>query len=305
MLICLEFDEADFSTTDPDAHPDEIIIPPLLQDKPVRPPLPTSVHSVPGPTRQPMPQAQFVRGQPTNPPLPSNIQPKTPNAGLARANSSTRAITPQPFQQDTSANVVRIQPPNGLPQIRKLNQPSRTNAVTISAPVSPKIGTLDDTDDLLSLPLGPPTVGFFSAKAAANLPEGVDAPPILNAPGLPAFNPNAESPSIRRTPGVDHKSSKPTSRDLKHVSGPLQAVEGNPAVRNNIINPQLEATRKIGQPGSPSPMANRNSYKPPTIKRPIESTPSSERAPLGAINTNGQLGVSGDLGGDLKRKRIA
>lgn len=73
----------------------------------------------------------------------------------------------------------------------------------------------------------------------------------------------------------------------------------------NLGNPQLDTTRRIGAPGSPSPMnmGNRNSYKPPTMmKRPM---PEANRAPLTDLQTNGN-GTAGDAheNGDAKRQRL-
>lgn len=61
----------------------------------------------------------------------------------------------------------------------------------------------------------------------------------------------------------------------------------------------LDSHRRIGAPNSPSPMANKNSYKPPTMKRPVE-----QRAPLLDLPANGAIGSAGD-GGDAKRQRLS
>lgn len=67
----------------------------------------------------------------------------------------------------------------------------------------------------------------------------------------------------------------------------------------SIVNPQLDATRRIGAPGSPSPMGNRNMYRPPS-KRPVDS-----RAPLVDLPANGHIAGAGDVGGgDVKRQRM-
>ena len=124
---------------------------------------------------------------------------------------------------------------------------------------------------------------------------------------LPAFNPHAESPSIRKTPGVDHKSSKPLTRELKHVSGAPQAVAAAiSGTRNNIVNPQLDTTRRIGAPYSSSPMANRGMYKPPSMKRPLDSGVGgldAPRVPLVDLAANTAIG-GGDFSADAKRQRI-
>ncbi|KAH6722569.1 RAD52 DNA repair protein [Leptodontidium sp. MPI-SDFR-AT-0119] len=190
---------------------------------------------------------------------------------------------------------------------RVLNQPSRNGPP--SAPASPARLNKPSSNDSDTTSLPPQGQGFFSARAAQMLPEGTTtdgAPPPAIPAHLPVFNPHAESPSIRKTPGIDHKSSKPLTRDLKHVPGSSQAVgapgagagAGPAGPRSNIMNPQFDNTRRIGAPGSPSPMMNRNSYKPPTMsKRPVDS-----RAPLHDLPPNGGLGS--EAGGDLKRQRL-
>lgn len=204
---------------------------------------------------------------------------------------------------------------------RVLNQPSRTGPP--SAPASPARFN-KSSDDTESAGLPPQGAGFFSARAVIMFPEGQPpptegqgGPPPPLPTNLPVFNPHAESPSIRKTPGVDHKSSKPLTKDLKHVPGSSQALAtGAPAngPRPNILNPQLDGMRRIGAPGSPSPMANRGMYKPPTLKRPVDAggggaagatsgNGNAARAPLVDLPANGPIG-GGDAGGDVKRQRL-
>ncbi|KAF7896302.1 hypothetical protein EAF00_006316 [Botryotinia globosa] len=333
-----DFDDADFNVADPNAHPDEVALPPprtashhfnntrngnstssgnaglpnqSRTSGPSGPPVPI-IKS--GPLVQPNrpPEAGDPIITRNNHPPPA---PRTPNAGLARSISAAGPIVRAPqdlVQPNRPANLV-----NAFPG-RVLNQPNRPQPQpqTASGPPSPSRNN-DITDEM-----PPPGAGFTSARAASLLPQEhtpSQAPPAnLN---LPAFNPNLESPSIRRTPGVDQKSSKPLSRDLKPVpaseaqaqastTGPPQAQPASRPViagnRNmNLGNPQLNTTRKIGAPGSPSPMkmGNRNSYKPPTMmKRPM---PESSRAPLTDLQTNGS-GMAGDehVNGDAKRQRL-
>jgi len=96
----------------------------------------------------------------------------------------------------------------------------------------------------------------------------------------------------------------PLTKELKHVPGSTQTGAGSASgsARTNIVNPQLDATRRIGAPGSPSPMANRNMYKPPTMKRPYQGQ-GPARPPLGDLPTNETLQVT-DGGGDMKRARM-
>jgi DNA repair and recombination protein RAD52 len=229
-------------------------------------------------------------------------QPQTPNAGFTRSISNSAQI-PRPQPQPGV-------PPQPQPVLRRLNQPSRNINSAPQSPIRP-IPTPDDTE--ISLP--PQGAGFFSARGVKETIglEGNAKPneTISNAAPVPLpthitpFNPHAESPSIRKTPGVDHKSSKPLARDGKHVPSTQTAAAGTttttaasgPILRGNVVNPALDGARRIGAPNSPSPMANRNSYKPPS-KRPVDS-----RAPLVDLPANGTVGLA-DQGGDLKRQRL-
>jgi DNA repair and recombination protein RAD52 len=153
----------------------------------------------------------------------------------------------------------------------------------------------------------PPAIesGFFSARAATMLPElrDADGPPLVLPGNLPAFNPHAESPSIRKTPGINHNQTLPLTKELKHVPGSAQTgAAASGSARTNIVNPQLDATRRIGAPGSPSPMANRNMYKPPTMKRPYQGQ-GPARLPLEDLPANETIHVT-DSGGDMKRVKL-
>lgn len=106
-------------------------------------------------------------------------------------------------------------------------------------------------------------VGFFTARAAETVQNGSSLP--LKAP---AFNPHLESPSIRKTAGVDHTKTKPVGRDSIPMSPSLLPP------RPNFVNPQVDKNRKVGMPaGAASPLQNRNSYRPLQIKRPAELDP--------------------------------
>lgn len=110
-----------------------------------------------------------------------------------------------------------------------------------------------------------PPVGFFTARAAETVQNATGA--IARAP---SFNPRLESPSIRKTAGVDHTKTKPVGKD---ILGPPSMPVAPGAVQPNFVNPQADKTRRIGMPtGASSPLSNRSSYRPPQIKRPTEST---------------------------------
>ncbi|EGX88335.1 RAD52 DNA repair protein RADC [Cordyceps militaris CM01] len=175
-------------------------------------------------------------------------------------------------------------------------------------------------------PAGEPVAAFFSARAVATDANQTSAI-VPNKQQF--FNPKAESPSIRKTPGIDHSSSKPLSRTGQHVPPPSQAEDpsaatpsrpaaagrphgaGGPsaaggfAPKGHVVNPSLDQARRIGAPGGPaSPLANRNSYKPPTMKRPLGQDGNAPRVPLSDIPSNGPV-VAGADGLDTKRQRMA
>ena len=147
------------------------------------------------------------------------------------------------------------------------------------------------------------------------------------AMGVPAFNPKAESPSIRRTPGVDQHSSKPTLRqNLQPNPPPIMNL--NPASNSsnqnlppmrpasraptpNFVNPSADLNRRIGMPpGAGSPHAlNRTAYKPPSavagVKRNLASVTAAEtntgqppRSPLRDVSN-----VAGVMHGDGADRR--
>ncbi|KAJ4143854.1 DNA repair protein rad52 [Fusarium oxysporum] len=171
----------------------------------------------------------------------------------------------------------------------------------------------------------PETVGFFSAKAVNQLPEstleGSSNARLALPQGQQAFNPKAESPSIRKTPGIDHTSSKPVARNGQHVAPTNSQATVAPATRSNtnsftpvrpsmsssqsargnVINPSLDQTRRIGAPSGPgSPLANRGSYRPPAMKRP---PPADGRTALADLPANGNGGTAPTVASGLEAKR--
>ncbi|KAL8914447.1 MAG: hypothetical protein Q9171_000952 [Xanthocarpia ochracea] len=143
-----------------------------------------------------------------------------------------------------------------------------------------------------------PPVGFFTARAAETI-QSASGP----LPQAPSFNPHLESPSIRKTAGVDHSKTKPVAREL--VGAPPPPVQ-SPASRPNCVNPQADKARRVGMPGGgASPLANRSSYKPPQMKRPAEGNPIQQSRPALGDVTSVTVNVPPDagVGGDVKRQR--
>ncbi|KAK8215083.1 DNA repair protein rad52 [Zalaria obscura] len=142
-----------------------------------------------------------------------------------------------------------------------------------------------------------PPVGFVTGRAA----ELLNAPPEARSGTVQAFNPHAESPSIRRTHGVNSGKSEPIRRTAigSAASPPTNAANGAGAMsRTNFVNPSADMSRRIGMPGGgmQSPMANRGAYKPPTaVKRPAPpSEVNNARAPLADMSNMQQLDGAND-----------
>ncbi|KAL4725378.1 DNA repair protein rad52 [Fusarium chlamydosporum] len=284
-----ELDEADFCVPE-DGHPDEIMLSTSI--------LGQSANEKPA-TR---PQAQQIQQQPNraNSIGPPNRAPQTPIQGQQRSNPSNG--------------------PNALANRPQGGPSGRTTPNQIGNPRPPP-----------NVPQNvPETVGFFSAKAVSQLPEstleGSSNARIALPQGQQAFNPKAESPSIRKTPGIDHNSSKPVARNGQHVAPTSSQANAAPAprsnsssftpvrpsmppssqsARGNVVNPSLDQTRRIGAPSGPgSPLANRGSYRPPAMKRP---PPADGRTALADLPANGSGGATSTVanGLDAKRQKMA
>ncbi|KAJ4155676.1 hypothetical protein LMH87_000912 [Akanthomyces muscarius] len=262
-----DFDEADFNVSE-EGHPDEVVVP------------------VPAAPAGPQTRQQQHQQSANKAAHPSNQRPQPPQ-------------TPKPQHQIQMTG-------SGAP----------------AAPSAPAAGPPEG---------GEPVAAFFSARAVAtDTNQGPTIPQNKQA----LFNPKAESPSIRKTPGIDHSSSKPLTRSGQHVPPPSQTAEpsaatpsrpsaaggpqggalgtsaaagaGGRASKGQAVNPGLDHARRIGAPGGPaSPLANRNSYKPPTMKRPLgQGEGNAPRVPLSEIPPNGPVGASAD-GIDTKRQKMA
>lgn len=292
----VELDEADFCVPE-DGHPDEIMLPisingPVVNERPQ--------------VNAPLAQVQ----QDARPPARSNSGPYNNNAPQTPNQNHSR---PAPSHGGQMAGGNRPQPPaanRGPPN----NQPGPSRPPSVP-PVSN----------------APESVGFFSARAVVQLPEaslqGTNNAPIGAPRAQEAFNPKAESPSIRKTPGIDHSSSKPLARNGQHVPpAPSQSslapqantngftpvkpsFSSSQAARGNVVNPSIDQTRRIGAPGGPSsPLANRGSYRPPTMKRPPPAEGGVGRPPLADLpaNGNGTAGGAAPVNGlEAKRQKMA
>ncbi|RAH46837.1 RAD52 DNA repair protein RADC [Aspergillus brunneoviolaceus CBS 621.78] len=285
------FDETDFGVTET-GNPDEVVLGPESQ-RAQQPPTPLNTHQRPfhnnnnnnnnnnyrGPIRpnsamvtpsKPPAPRQYPAPQPfngrPNPPAigdqqrpmpPTGPRPNFQNGRMIPAPSVPTAASPAPVTATAAGPAGGNNGPMSVPIKREPGAPS-TTTTTAGIPES--------------LPPGTPSASFFSARAVDLLRDN----PHGGVPAAaPAFDPHAESPSIRKTAGFDHSTSKPISKPM--LSGgnnnASPAAGGNPAAAaRDFINPSQDMHRKIGAPGSNnvgSPLMNRgpsttSSYRPLT-----------------------------------------
>ena len=248
------FDEADFGVA-ANGNPDEVTLEPEPQRQlqPSAPvtndpnALPRPTVNTPGPPGRPN-SAVVTPSKPERPwnPIPAPRQapvPATndPNLGQRRPPYAQ----PQNLQNQVTAPPSQQQPNQNMGSMNSGNQP----------PVKRELGPNMD----MPPPNGSPSVGFFSARAVDLLQDNSSAPTAA-----PQFDPHAQSPSIRKTAGVDHSKSVPISRPM--VTGVSPATNNT----RDFVNPSQDTQRKIGVPGGGgfgSPM-NRgqttSSYRPLT-----------------------------------------
>ncbi|KAF2149508.1 recombination protein Rad52, partial [Myriangium duriaei CBS 260.36] len=259
------FDEVDFS------HPDEVRLDETTVDGDGVPDkLSASTHQTP---RKPMERVQSL----------PDLQRRGPGGPASGPPGRV-----QPPQQMQRAAEQQRQQPNGY--VNNMQRPAipagkppgqagppghvNTNGQMQRQPTPPV------SNNVPQLPPGEALPGFVTGRSA-------------DKPAAQPFNPHAESPSIRRTAGVNTGKSEPVLRTslngpASNNSGPDASVPrpGPGPVRPNFVNPSADAHRRVGMPvAPPSPMGNRGAYKPPTaIKRPAPPE-SGNRTPL-ADTTN-------------------
>ncbi|KAL2843978.1 DNA repair and recombination protein radC [Aspergillus pseudodeflectus] len=300
------FDETDFNVGD-GGNPDEIVVDTDPQ-RMYQPPAPASRASVP-----PRP-ASYASGAPTrtNPNVVTPSRPERPMNQIQGArlipNQTTHRQTYPPAVQDQYANQRRSVPPqdaprqfqNGMhipPGQQRTSYDSTASGPVAQVPIKQEFGANAQPAQAQGTAAPgtpgvdsqrPPVVGFFSARGVDMLRDN----PHSAATSAPAFDPHAESPSIRKTAGVDHTKSVPISKPM--------LVGASPAANQprDFINPSTDMHRKIGAPGGSgvgSPM-NRgpttSSYRP--LTRPnldpkaAPNNLAANRPGLGPPNANGK-----------------
>ena len=310
---------ADFGVME-DGHPDEVVLPGSHGTASSETPQarlangsdPSRTAHGPAPPRPMQPPARPLARTGSNGPPPR--APHTPNQPPHRPGAPIQG-RPNP-NQPANLNQSAAARPQPQPQPQPPNRPPQQAAAVSRTGTPPPNGAPSEP------------VAFFSARSVPDVPE--TAPPGTAAPaiqGAKLFDPRAESPSIRKTAGIDHHSSRPVAKNGQHVPPPKRDLDqpraasprpgngglsnvpaaGVSAGRPAVGNPMLHNARQIGAPGAGgSPLANRNSYKPPTVKRPTPGVADGANRPaLTDVTNNGPVGAPGGGGGpDVKRQKM-
>ena len=255
-----EFDDTEFDETD-FGHPDGVVLPAESHD--------TARRNPPDPRQQRNTAAHQAMTTPSRPPYgaPPGMQPPA-----MRSNAPNQSLQNQRTPFDGSTNG-RSEAPRGP----VFDQPSSNDKDQSSSPGIPS--------QHFGGPGGAPApraAGFYSARAAGNIdPTNNLATAVPNA--ALQFNPHAESPSIRKTAGIDHNKSGKLLRDG------LQP-ESNLPPRRDITDPQSEPIRRVGAPpfaqGGQSPIMrplNTSAYRPPTRRGPETSGSTAVTGPPGGV----------------------
>ncbi|KAI1452182.1 recombination protein Rad52 [Annulohypoxylon moriforme] len=304
-----DFDMVDFGVTD-EGHPDEVILPGshATSSSEKSQTLHTSNNSDRNAPSTSTNSASKPMQPPPRPAVQPPRQPQTPNQQPPQRPGASFQGRPTPQQYPKPPSHAN----NTAQQAAAIN---RTNTPPPQNKAAP-------TEQL----------GFYSARSIKKVPETATPDTAIIPPqGAKAFDPHLDSPSIRKTPGIDHSSSKPLSRDGKHVAptkrepepqrGPAGGPVGNSFSNavglgpgrpgaGGVGNPALNQARQIGAPGGVgSPMGNRGQYRPLTVKRPAPTGGDvGARSPLTEVSTNGPpqgIGGGGGGGTDPKRQKVS
>jgi hypothetical protein len=262
-----------------------------------------------------LPKQQLIQ-QPGRP-SPQKPSPGGNTQANSRPDSAHRMPPSNETQQHPRGPAQHYQPPH--------NNASHSNNQRPQGPSESALAQKLAADRSASSDLrGPaPSVGFVTGRAAELLQK---APSDSNAPvHAPAFNPHAESPSLRRTSGINHNRSAPVRREaiasnhtdnanlqpLSQNSGASTATASHAGGlgRPNFINPQSDANRRIGMPGhmnAPSPLGNRGAYKPPGLAQGVKrGSETQARAPLTDVSNVDNTMILGADALESKKAKIA
>ncbi|ODH19827.1 hypothetical protein ACO22_06086 [Paracoccidioides brasiliensis] len=130
-----------------------------------------------------------------------------------------------------------------------------------------------------------PAGGFYSARAADELRDN----PYAAIKSAPAFDPHFDSPSIRKTAGINHNTSAPVLRAVVGINSPQFTDAGGKTVpsasqaqtSHGANNNGHDLTKRGPTPGPIG--GNGNRFVPPTVRGPM--TTSSYQPPIRKVMT--------------------
>ena len=320
-----DFDDVDFSETHI-GHPDEVV-------------LPANSHSDTKPK-----QTDYI---------PTNRKVQTP-VGDSTASATAGAMTPSNLsslilQKVSASPKVSNSAPTMFPNLaqrrQSLTSDSHPPQVTVSKPSASshsqqglnEVGNSSGESSQYSTeqppnqqPLPPtppqniPSIGFYSARSANNVNTFSNSArsPVLQ---MQKFDPHTESPSIRKTAGIDHNRSAPIKRPLPGTNPTVApAARERPQIPSgpsrDFVNPNTDMQRRIGAPigGIHSPTTRSGfsggTYRPPTRKG-IDSSTTEEchnltpklggvkRSALDDVSNIPSINAKGESD-DIKKQRI-
>lgn len=305
---CNTFDDTDFSHPDmvrldeTPSRPGNSAIAPAAQQRQGVPRMHSMPHMRPPNVQPPAPmQNPQSLQKPQDPPRPSNEQPQVPQHRMlppqAGSNQQQRPSPPQSViagQSNSDGSGAKSNPSSATTiDATSLSDSQHRPPNQYRPPPSHALGHEFNEQSLPAPSMPPPGApeGFVTGRSV----DLLNQPPSSRPPNAAlAFNPNADSPSIRRTHGINHAKTAPITRQSINGAPALNAqamptANGNPGtkqqpqqaatnggegatapLRTNFVNPAADMNRRIGMPpGAPNAAQNRGSYKPPTaVKRP-------------------------------------
>ena len=238
-----DFDETEFDETDFD-HPDHVVLPADSHD--------TMQRSMGAQQQQ---RNISTRQYNTTPSRPPNGGPPGMQPPIVRASGPNQSMQNQRTPINPAANG-RVDPS----RVGTIDQASSNDKDQSSSPGIPSQHFSAQGG------LVPRTAGFYSARAASSIDPNNNPASAVPATAL-QFNPHSESPSIRKTAGIDHNKSGRLLRDG------LQP-ESNLPPRKDNVDLQPDSARSIGAPPAPGAQSamtrplNTSAYRPPTRRGP-------------------------------------
>lgn len=324
-----DFDDADFGESS-NGHPDEIVLP---LDPTDSGPSRMGTRGINQGQQQPIANAPApVRNVTTTPSRPSNaklsttsgVAPTIPPGPMTVSNRQQRMQPPTNHSGQPQAGPHRPLPTNNQPQTSSDTHRSSSPGIP-SQHFNPQLPYAQSLPN--QVPQQIAAAGFYSARAAAqvNVDSNANAPAPVD---LPKFDPYAESPSIRKTVGIDHRKTAPVKRGPtgSTVVAAASLIQEGASTHikppRDFVNPSSDIHRRIGAPGTSmqSPAGkggtNASAYRPPSRRTAdpnaagggaeglAHATGLVKRAPLGDVS-NMQLS-STDFGdeSDTKRQRV-